>query len=269
MDHYNTLGVSKNASDSEIKSAYRRLAMEHHPDKTGGDDTRFKQINEAYDTLKDPERRAAYDNPQPQGFNFRSTDVPPGFEDIFSQAFGFNRRPVKNRDIHIAHTLTLEEVFTGKTVIANYNLRNGKLETIEMNIPPGVDNNSSVRFKGYGENEIPNLPRGDLILKIRTKPHPVWTRDGMNIMKAEYVNAIDLILGTDIAVKLPNDKHINLKIPTATKTGTTFSVGGYGLPNIKTGKQGNVYIRIEAEIPKLKSNKLAKELKAFRNKLAK
>ena len=268
MDHYNTLGVSKNASDSEIKSAYRRLAKEHHPDKNGGDDTRFKQINEAYDVLKDPQRRQQYDNPHPQGFGPNGFQGMGGFEDLFSQ-FGFNRRPMKNRDVHIAHTLSLEEVYTGKTVIANYRLRNGQNETTEMNIPPGVDHNSSVRFKGYGENEIPNIPRGDLILKIRTKPHPEWARDGMNIMKSEYVNAFDLVLGTDVKVAMPNNKSVNLKIPAGTKTGTTFSIGGYGLPNIKTGKQGNVYIRIEAEIPKLKSNKQMKELKAFRSKLAK
>jgi len=271
MDPYSTLGVGRTASDSEIKSAYRRLAMKHHPDK-GGDSQKFAQINEAYEVLKDPQRRAEYDNPQPQfnGFN----NVPPGFEDIFANAFGAGfrqqqyQRPVRNKNITIGHTLTLEEVYTGKTVFANYSLSNGRIEKLEMNIPPGVDHNSTVVFRGYGDDVIPNVPRGDLILKVRVRKHPIWVKDGLNIMKNQKVDAIDCILGTEVQIDMPNQKSVVLKIPAGTKTGTTFSIGGYGIPNRNTGKTGNVYVSIEADIPKLKSNKLIKELRAFKDKMA-
>ena len=84
MDYYSVLGIPKTASSDQIKQAYRKLAKANHPDRTGGDDTKFKQINEAYDTLKDPNKKAAYDNPQPR-FNTRSMNG--GMEDIFSQMF--------------------------------------------------------------------------------------------------------------------------------------------------------------------------------------
>ena len=85
MNYYSVLGIPKTATDQDIKAAYRKLAKEHHPDRTGGDDTRFKQINEAYDTLKDPDKRSLYDNPQPQNnFRYNSQNV----NDIFSSFFG-------------------------------------------------------------------------------------------------------------------------------------------------------------------------------------
>ena len=120
MDYYNILGVSRTATDSEIKAAYRKLAMQYHPDR-GGDSTRFAQINEAYEVLKDPQRRSRYDNPQPQGFNFNTGNMPHGFEDLFT-TFGFNRRQaMQNRNVQIAHSIELEDVFKGKSVITKYN----------------------------------------------------------------------------------------------------------------------------------------------------
>src|SRR5210317_116916 len=101
MDYYSILGVSKNASDKELKSAYKKLSMQHHPDRTGGDDSKFKEINEAYSTLKDPQKRQEYDNPQPQGFGPNGFGGMGGFEDLFSQ-FGFRhpqQRQRQNQDI--------------------------------------------------------------------------------------------------------------------------------------------------------------------------
>jgi DnaJ-class molecular chaperone len=269
MDYYSILGVNRTATDAELKTAYRKLAMSHHPDK-GGDAQMFAQINEAYDTLKDPQRRAQYDNPPQQQFNFgNNRGMPPGFEDMFRN-FGFDpRQRMKNKDINIAHTLTLNETFQGKTVIANYKLGNGKLESLEMSIPAGVEHNTSVRFRGYGDNGVAGIPRGDLILKIRIKSDPNWVRDGQNIIKRQKVGAFDCVLGCEQRIMLPNDKSLLLKIPPGTNNGTTFSVGGYGLPNVNTGKPGNAYITVDVDIPKLKSNKLIKELRAFTDKLAK
>ena len=112
MDYYQTLGVNRTASDTEIKAAYRKLAMQYHPDR-GGDSQRFSQINEAYEVLKDPQRRAQYDNPQPQGFGPNGFQGMGGFEDLFTQ-FGFNRRQaMQNRNVQIGHTIELLDWYTG------------------------------------------------------------------------------------------------------------------------------------------------------------
>ena len=108
MNYYSVLGVPKNASDKDIKTAFRRLAKEHHPDRTGGDDTRFKQINEAYDTLKDPDKRSMYDNPQRQNsYNFNSQNV----NDIFSSFFGnMQQRQRRNANIGLSVKVSLEDI---------------------------------------------------------------------------------------------------------------------------------------------------------------
>src|SRR6056300_605110 len=105
MDYYSILGVSKNASEKEIRSAYKKKSMQHHPDR-GGNEEQFKKVNEAYSTLKDPHKRAAYDNPQPE-YRYNTSNMQGGFEDMFAQ-FGFGRntrRQQRNRDVKLTYTL--------------------------------------------------------------------------------------------------------------------------------------------------------------------
>ena len=268
MDYYSILGVNRTASDSEIKSAYRQLAMQHHPDR-GGDSEKFAQINEAYEVLKDPQRKSAYDNPQPQGFNFRTGNMPPNFEDLFAQ-FGFNRqRQMQNRNVQISHTIELEDVFKGKSVITKYNLQSGRTETLEINIPRGVKNNDVVHFKGYGDDSIPNIPRGDLILKIRVKKHQKWERDENNLMCIIAVDVFDCILGGKVDLKTLDGSSLSINIPPATNAGTVLSIGGYGLPDEKKKKRGNIYVKIKTKTPRIKSKSIVKQIRAIQQELNK
>lgn len=249
MDYYSVLGVDKNASASEIKKAFRKLAMENHPDRTGGDDTKFKQINEAYDTLKDPDKKSAYDNPQA---SFRSNDFSQGygnFNDIFSQMFRQQRTMRKNADVTIVVTIDLLDVKTGKDIIGRYRLRNGKDEVANIRIPKGIEHGQIIRFQGMGDNSVPNLPRGDLNVQVQIKKHRIFERDRLHLRTKCVINVFDCLLGTEILVEGLGGERISVKVPKGTNPGTILSIPGYGLPEMNTGRSGNLYVELKVTTP--------------------
>jgi len=264
MDYYKRLGVSKNASSDEIKKAYKKLAMQHHPDK-GGDSEMFSQINEAYETLKDPQKRSVYDNPQPQ-YQFNTGNMPHGFEDMFAQ-FGFGRRQVKNKDIRLQVVLEFDEQWTGKPITATYKLMSGRNETVDIRIPPGVSHNETIRYGGLGDDSIPGMPRGNLLIHVQIKAHEYYKRDGDNVIATRQVDVFDLLLGTNLDIQSPTGRQFNLKIPRGTNPGTTFSINGHGIPNVRTGRQGNIYIKVDAKIPVINDAKVLNNLQKIKNRL--
>jgi len=272
MDYYSTLGVNRNATPEEIKKAYRKLAMAHHPDR-GGDHNKFAEINAAYDTLSDPAKRQQYDNPQPQ-FNYNANDFRGAnpFQDIFSHAFGFggqHTRQPRNRDVTIEYRLTFEELFTGKAVNIQYRLPSGRIENLDAAIPPGVKQNDSVRFGGMGDDSIPHAPRGNLVLNIKVQPHPKWTRDNDNIATKHSISVFDLILGTTIEVTTPVGRHFSLTIPKGTRSGTVFSISGQGVPNVNTRRPGNAHIKVESVIPNIQDQTILQKIKDIKDEIDK
>ena len=274
MDYYSILGVPRNASQDDIKKAYRKLAMKHHPDR-GGDTAKLSQINEAYDTLKDPAKRQHYDNPQPQ-YRFNTQNMNGagmhGFEDMFAQAFGFRqpdmRRRARNQDISLSYTINFSDIFTGKEVTVSYNLPSGKQEHLDIRIPAGIRSGDIINFAGYGDDSIPNLPRGNLILKIKITSHPSWKRSEDNLSTIKEVSVLNLILGTSIELTTPTGKTLSLNIPKGTKPGTTFSIAGHGIPNVNTSRPGNLYIKIEATIPNITDQELLKKIEEIKNAIS-
>jgi len=278
MDYYKLLGVARNATPEEIKKTYRKLAMQHHPDRNGGDDTKFKQIQEAYATLSDLQKRSEYDNPQPKFNNSRGFNAggnTGSFEDLFRQystnpGFGGQQsRQPRNRDVTIEYRLTFEELFTGKAVNIQYRLPSGKTEILDAAVPPGVKQNDSVRFGGMGDDSFPQVPRGNLVLNIKVQPHPTWTRDNDNIITTENISVFDLMLGTNIEISTPANKHFSLTIPKGTKPGTVFSISGQGVPNVNTRRPGNAHIKVEADIPKIKDEEILQRLKDIKDEINK
>ena len=273
MDYYKRLGVPRNASQEDIKRAYRKLAMANHPDR-GGDNNKFAEINAAYDTLGDPAKRQQYDNPQPQ-FNYNAQDFRGRnpFEDIFgSGAFGFGGQPhrqMRNRDVNIEYRLTFEEVFTGKSVNIQYRLPSGRIETLDAVIPPGVKQNDSVRFANMGDDSHPQIQRGNLVLNIRVQPHPKWSRDNDNIITSHHVSVFDLMIGTAIEISTPIGKHFSLTIPKGTKPGTVFSISGQGIPNVNTRRPGNAHIKVESVVPKIQDEAILQRLKEIKDEIDK
>ena len=275
MDYYSILGVPKNASDKDLKSAYKKLSMQHHPDRTGGSDEKFKQVNEAYSTLKDPQKRAAYDNPQPR-MNASSFEqnFGAGFEDIFSSMFGGNphmqqRRPRRNRDIQLHYKLNLEDCFTGKMLNLQYTLPSGRLEQVEVRIPPGVQSGDNVNIPNWGDDSIPNIPRGNLLVNISVMKSKGWDVHGLDLLYNVNVSVIDLILGCEVIINSPERKMVNVKIPKGTNPETTFSISGYGLPDNRSGRRGSIFVKVKGVTPQVTDEILEHQIKALKEKIEK
>jgi len=258
MDYYTILEIKKNASSDEIKSAYRKLAKEHHPDKTGGDDTRFKQINEAYETLKDPAKRQQYDNPQQsRQYNYSTQNM----NDIYEAFFGSRRAMRKNADIAISVRIDLEDVLNGKDIIGRYKLHSGKDEVATIKIPPGVESGMTMRYQGLGDDSVSAAQRGDLLVKIIVNSHKIFLRDRLHLRTKCVITVFDLLLGTDIILEKLGGGPLNVKIPKGTNPGTILSIPGYGLPEMNTGRTGNLYLEIKGTIPKIDDQNILKKVK--------
>ena len=282
MDPYKVLGVDRNTNESDLKKAYKSKAMKHHPDR-GGDEAKFKELNEAYDILKDPQKKAAYDrygttDMHSQGGGNYTYNFNGDINDIFNNFFGggggpfgrastFRSNP-RNVDINIEATLELEDVHSGKSLIASYRLPNGRQESVNIDIPPGVEHNNMIRFAGLGADTISNAPRGDLIVRIKILRHKTWERDGIHLHAKIKVNMFDLILGIKKEIRTLSGKNLSVSIPKGTQTGTMFNITGEGLPNVHNAKQkGNIYVTVFADTPRVEDAALLQKIKNLRDEV--
>ena len=276
MDYYSTLGVQRNASPDEIKSAYRKMAMKHHPDR-GGDEATFKKISEAYDVLSDPQKKQIVDmggdpNGQPHhggGFNQGPFEFHFGsgnFNDIFGNfGFGGHRQMQRNKTINIGVDVTLEEVLTGKTLDAEITMPGGKTKLININIPPGINEGQQIRYSGMGDNSIPHLPPGDLIVNIRIMNHPEFRREGDSLVIEKQISVWDAILGCKIEILTLNGKNLEISIPAGTQSDTVLSCRNEGLPNMRSNVRGNLLIKIRVTIPRNISSQQRSAIEQLKN----
>lgn len=231
MDLYKILEVDRNASVDEIKSAYRKLASKYHPDR-GGDTRKFQEIQGAYDTLSDPQKRAAYDQPHPEFMSFHATGNP--FHDIFNQFMHANQH--RQRIYTITVFVTLEQIATGSTENVQINGPQGS-KLIQIKIPPNIEDGSQVRYENI-------LPDGLLQVLFRIYQHPVFKRQGMDLYTTHEINIFELITGTSLIIKDIYGQQIDVNVPPMTKPGAKLRI-----PNRGLGKQGDHYILIEGKLP--------------------
>lgn len=322
-DAYEILGVPRDASQEEIKKAYRKLARKYHPDVNPGDpeaEKKFKEISAAYDILSNPEKRAQYDRMGAEAY-YASPEAARGFEDIFARDFSDILReffggpraytgPIRGEDLvytleidfleavkGATKTITLDKEITcpsckgsgyeyiGQTcpvcngrglmekrvdnVRMMINCSNcqgtGRLgqqscrrcggrgtvlgsETIDIKIPPGVDTGGRLRVPGKGNPGLQGGPPGDLILVLRVRPHPLFTRDGRDIYSKATISLFDAVLGGKITVPTI-DKPVVLKIPPGTQNGQRFRIKGKGV-GAGSSNAGDHYVEVTVAIPK-------------------
>jgi curved DNA-binding protein len=279
-DYYQTLNLSENASDAEIKSAFRKLAAQHHPDK-GGNDAKFKEINEAYDTLKNKNKKQEYDTMRKygssrqgsgNGFHFNTNDIfsEDIFQDFFS-GFGFSQnnprsrtrvyrsQPQKNRNVNIRLTLSIREVYTACQKTLSVKLPSGRDEIVNIKIPAGCQDGITFKYRDMGDDTDPNLPRGDLLVTASILDSDGFTRRGNDLWMDHTIDCFEAIRGTNINVKTLDDRTLSVKVPAGTQPGSVINVKGQGMPvhdalNIK----GNILVRINISIPKLSEEDLKK-----------
>jgi DnaJ-class molecular chaperone len=259
-DYYSILGVARNASEREIKQAYRRLARQYHPDVNPGDksaEARFKEINEAYEVLSDKEKRQKYDQFGDQwqapswDFSqggtrvyFGEADLDSLFDDLL-HGFRSSRQaqPRRGRDIEYSVVVTLEEAYHGTT----RTISRGDGKRLEVKIPPGVRDGSRVRLAGKGGQGY-GRARGDLYLVISVKPHPLFERRGDNLNVGVVVPLAVAMLGGEVEVPTLKGK-LALKIPPETQNGRIFRLAGQGMPHLGNSSRGDLLARVKVVLP--------------------
>lgn len=276
-NYYETLNLNESASAEDIKRAYRKMAMESHPDR-GGDPERFKNISAAYETLSDPNKRQEYDfqrqnpghnpfggfqgGPQHQHFNFSFGPGGINIDELFSQfqGGGFRRQP-KNRDIQITLTIDFASTLTEQTKVVNVQSP-GRTETHRITIPRGIENGSTIQFSGQGDHSNPSLPRGDLYVVVQYEHHPNFQLNpNYSLSTSLKISAFDAILGTVKRVIAVNGTAIDLTVPPATAHGTVFKVRGHGLYMPNTSIRSDMMVHVEVEIPQINDPKLVAQLR--------
>lgn len=247
MDYYKILGLSNGATDDEIKKAYRKLAMKHHPDR-GGSEEQFKDIATAYEILSDPVKKQRVDNGQDP--NGPDQQFHGGFNPFdFFHGGGF-QHVQRNTSLSIHVEVTLEEVLTGKAFDAELAYPSGKKKTVKLEVPAGVLHGQQIRYHGLGDDSITGIQAGDLIVNVSVKPHRVFRREGDALVVEKTISVWDAILGTKLEIHTLDSRTLNLTIPAGIQPETVLSCNGEGLPNIQTKRRGNLLIKVKIKIPK-------------------
>ena len=277
-NYYDVLGVNEQSTSADITKAFKDLAKKHHPDR-GGDEAKFKEINEAHDTLKNSQKRHDYDTMRKFGSSGTGGEHPFFNEDIFgdffsgfqngdmdfASSFNFTRgpggervfrqarqRPRGNRNVQVRMAISIKDAMNKNAKTINYKLPSGREEFATVNIPAGVQHGVTFKYAGMGDDSIKNMPRGDLMVVMSVLDSDGYTRKGNDLHTDKTIDCFQAIRGYDFNLKTLEDKIIKVKVPAGTQPNTVLQVQGQGMPVHKTiGIRGNLYVKIHVLIPQL------------------
>ncbi|WP_437230838.1 DnaJ C-terminal domain-containing protein [Planctomicrobium sp. SH661] len=288
-DYYQILGVARDASQEQIRKAFKKLARENHPDAKKDDPAaaeRFKEAAEAYDVLGDEEKRKKYDQFGSNWKHFKDGQNPFGgggggnpfrsggpvdidlkdifggqgavdLEQLFGGMFGGgggarggrSRRPARGEDLSTSVLVPFDTAAIG----GKYDLslqRNGKHEELSVKIPAGIEDGQSIRLAGLGEPGLQGGPAGDLLVTIHIAPHPYFRREGRNLLVDVPVTITEAGLGAKIDVPTLSDGTVTMTLPPGTSSGAKLRLKGKGLENPKTHVKGDQFVIIKIVVPK-------------------
>ena len=299
-DYYKTLGVPRTASADDIKKAFRKLARTHHPD-AGGDEAKFKEINEAYEVLGDEKKRALYDqygtaneNQIPRGWSggqgfsvddiFGGSQGGQGFSGSWSDilesirrgegafgsnwdfgGFGGSPRPHRGQDMNVTLKVSFDEAFRGVEKRVTVRIP-GKpaSDTVTVKVPAGAVDGGRLRFKGKGGLSQDGGEPGDLLVTTKIEPHPYYRRDKADVIVDVPVTVAEAALGAAIVVPAPDGTKVRVRIPAGTQDGAVLTIKGKGAPDVKSkGSFGNLKIQVDVKVPKTMNEKQRRAMEDF------
>jgi len=278
-DFYKILGVTKGVSDADLKKAYRKLAKANHPDLHPGDhaaESRFKDISEAYDVLSDVTERKEYDAVRAMGGGARFQaggrgGQGGGFEDVFSNFFGGGGfpgggfggggfAPQRGQDLTTSSSVDFIDSIHGTNIKLTIS---GKPVTLK--VPAGIQDGQKLKLKGKGQPSPNGGQAGDLVVTIKVRPHPVFTRDGDNVRVVVPVTFAEAVLGAIISVPVLGGEPVKLKVAPGTPNGRTLRVKGKGVQH--ESHQGDLLASVDILVPNRISKKAEEALRAFDNEI--
>ncbi len=291
-DYYKILGIDRTASPETIKKAYRKLAIKYHPDHNKGDaaaESKFKDINEAYAVLRDPEKKQQYDRFGAEGFQnrFSQEDIFRGFDlgsifrefgfggggrghGAFDQMFGgmggkgfggqgfggqgFNgfqgaRRGVKGQNLVYELPMSLEALCKTSKKTIVYQ-NDGRQERISVKIPKGMKGGQKLRLHGKGQPGLNGGPAGDLHVQIKELKHPLFERKNNDLYMKTFIPFSEAVLGSTLEVTTIDQKVLKLKIAAGTQDGAKYRLKGFGMPKYGEDGRGDAYVEIRIAVPK-------------------
>lgn len=298
-DFYKVLGVSKDVSENELKKTYRKLARKYHPDSNPGDasaEAKFKEISEAYSVLSDPEQRREYDELRAMGSGARFTasgSGAGGFEDVFSRftstrgssadfddifsmftqgrggGFGSGRfgqstggfqgfgGPTKGQDLRANTTIDFVTAAKGETVT----LQSAEGKPFKIKIPAGVADGQKIRLRGRGRPSPDGGENGDIVVEVKVRPHPVFTRDGLNLRVTVPITFTEAALGATIEVPTLEGDVVRLRVTPGTPSGRVLRVKGRGITSKKG--TGDLLAEVHVVVPSHLSEAQKEALERF------
>lgn len=297
MDYYEVLGVSRSASEDEIRKAYRKLAREYHPDRRPDDKAaaeKFQQIQQAYDVLGNKEKRQKYDQYGPAfekmnagggnpfgGGGYGGGAGPIDLEQIFGQGGGgfdfgdlfgggaggrTRQRRTQGENVRTHITVSFQTAILGGTYELSLN-RGGGRELLDVKIPAGIESGKSIRLAGQGGPGMNGGPAGDLLVEVKVSPHPWFTREGRNIKLEVPITITEAALGAKVDVPTLTEGEVTLTIPPGASSGSKLRLAGKGVPETKNQPAGDQLVVIKIVAPKNLSDKSRQLLEELADEL--